>query len=121
MQRPEQEIQRTVVAHLRARAVPGVVFWHTPNGIHIPGRRGYIQGAIAKGLGVRPGVSDIVALHRREFFALELKAPDGRPTEEQLHFLDDVRAAGGYGGLAEGLDQALRALEMWGLLRGVAA
>lgn len=118
--RPEQVIHRAVAEHLRTRSAPGVVWWHTPNGAYYGARsQKAIQGAVMKSLGVRAGVSDIVALHDGKFFALELKAPGGRPTEEQLHFHDDVRAAGGYVCLAEGIDQALRALEMWGLLRGV--
>jgi hypothetical protein len=121
MQRPEQDLQKTVVQHMRQRGVPGVVFWHTPNGARMRGRRGHVQGAIAKGMGVRAGVSDIVAFHDSKFFALELKAPGGRPTEEQLRFIDDVRANGGFTCVAEGLDEALRALEMWGLVRGVVA
>lgn len=121
MKRPEQIIHKAVAHHLRQRAVPGLMWWHTPNGARMPGRRGHVQGAIAKGLGVRAGVSDILALHEGKFFALELKAPGGRPTEEQLRFIGDVRANGGFTCVAEGLDQALRALEMWGLVRGVTA
>lgn len=121
MQRPEQDIQKTVVQHLRQRGVPGLVFWHTPNGARMRGRRGHIQGAIAKGMGVRAGVSDIVAFHCEKFFALELKAPGGRPTEDQIEFIAEVRANGGFTCIAEGLDQALRTLEMWGLVRGVEA
>lgn len=125
IERPEQAIHKAVVSHLRQRSMPGVVFWHTPNGAMLGGKRNRkgvsIQGAIMKGLGVRAGVSDIVAVHDGKFFALELKAPGGRPTEAQLQFLADVDKAGGFTGIAEGIDEAMRALEGWGLLRGVAA
>lgn len=121
MKRVEQQIHKAVADHLRQRGVPGLLFWHTPNGARITGRRGHIQGAIARGLGVRAGVSDILAFHDAKFFALELKAPGGRPTEDQLKFHDEVRANGGYVCMAEGIDEALRALELWGLLRGAAA
>ncbi len=121
MKRPEQLIHKAVADHLRQRGAPGMLFWHTPNGARMPGRRGHVQGAIAKGLGVRAGVSDILALHNGKFFAMELKAPGGRPTEEQLRFIDEVRANGGYTCVAEGLDSALRTLEAWGLVRGQAA
>lgn len=97
--------------------MPGVVWFHVPNGAKL----GAIQGAKFKRYGLRPGVSDILALHNREFFALELKAPKGRATESQLAFLDDVRAAGGHGCVAEGLDEAISILETWGLLKGKAA
>lgn len=121
MQRAEQEIHKAVAAHLRARSAIGLVWWHTPNGARVPGRRGHIQGAIAKGLGVRAGVSDILALHRGKFYALELKAPGGRPTPDQLTFGHEVREQGGFFSIATGLDDALRTLEFWGLLRGTVA
>jgi hypothetical protein len=41
-QRPEQIVHRAVVAHLKARAVPGLVFLHPANG----GARSAIEGAI---------------------------------------------------------------------------
>lgn len=121
VQRPEQELHKSVAQHLRQRGAPGVLWWHTNNNVWTPGRRGRIQGGIAKGMGVKSGVSDIVALHRGAFYALELKAEGGRPTEDQLAFIDGVRANGGHGCVVEGLDAALRTLESWGLLRGTTA
>jgi hypothetical protein len=115
--RAEDSIQRTVCEHLRMRGSPGVVWWHTPNG----GKRNRIEAAVMKSLGVRAGVSDIIAVHEGTAFALELKADGARPTEAQLQFIDDFRAAGGDAGVAEGLDQALRVLETWKPLRGVAS
>ena len=115
--RPEDSIQRAVCQHLWTRGSPGLVWFCVPNG----GKRNRIEAAIMKGLGVRAGVSDLIAVHEGSAFALELKADGGRPTEAQLQFIDDFRAAGGYAALAEGLDQALRTLEAWKLLRGVAS
>jgi hypothetical protein len=115
--RPEQQIHRAVVQHLRQRSVPGVVFIHVPNG----GKRKPIEAAIFKGLGVRAGTSDLLLWHNRKSFALELKAEGGRATEDQRQFLADMEKAGAFTCLAEGLDPALAALEKWGLLRGVAA
>jgi hypothetical protein len=59
--------------------------------------------------------------HDGKSFALELKAEGGRATESQLKFLSDMKNAGAFTCLAEGLDRALKVLESWGLLRGVAA
>ena len=77
-----------------------------------------IQALRAKGLGVQPGVSDLILLHRGRFFALELKAPGGRPTQAQMEFVTNVYAAGGCSCIAVGLDAALLVLKKWGLLRG---
>lgn len=115
--RPEDTIQRAVVAHLRQRGAPGLVFVHVPNG----GKRKPIEAAIFKGLGVRAGASDLLLWHAGKSFALELKTEEGRPTESQLEFLADMERAGAFTCLCHGLDPALRVLEGWGLLRGVAA
>jgi hypothetical protein len=119
---PEDSIQKAVCDHLRARAAPGVLWFHVPNGAKLGGARNAkgiaIQGARLKGLGVRPGVSDLILVHRGRAFALELKAPSGRATEQQMQFVSDFNAAGGFGTIASGLDEALRILEVWGLVRG---
>lgn len=118
----EDRIQRAVANHLRHRAAPGVVWFHVPNGAQLGGkknREGFpIQAARLKGLGVRPGVSDIIAIHDGKIFALELKAPKGVTSEAQLKFIADVNAAGGYTCVAVGLHAAIKCLEAWGLLRG---
>jgi hypothetical protein len=120
MQRPEQTIHKAVADHLRQRGVAGLVWWHTNNNVARRGRQAAIQGAIAKGLGVRAGVSDIIAVHDGRIFALELKAPGGRPTEAQLEFIADMNRAGAFTCVAEGVDAAIRTIEAWGLVRGAA-
>ena len=125
-QKPEDAIQIAVADQLRARAKPGVVWWHTPNGARLGGKfvkakngKSFpLQGARLKKFGVRAGVSDILAFFNGEMFCLELKAPDGRPTEGQLEFLSDMKEQGAYGCVAEGLNEAIAVLEAWGLLRG---
>lgn len=110
-----------VVAHLQQRGVRGLVYWHTPNNVHGSRRRDYVAGAIHKAMGARAGVSDLIAVHAGRIYALELKAPGGRPSEAQLEFINDMERAGAFTCIAEGLDQALRVLEQWQLLRGKAA
>jgi hypothetical protein len=115
-QQPEAALQRAVCKHLEARAVRGLVWWHCPNG----GVRSPIEAAILKGLGVRAGVSDLNLLHDGRFYALELKAPKGKLTEQQNEFLLSVERAGGLAAWVDDLDEAIKVLEFWGLLRGVA-
>jgi len=123
-QRPEDAIQKAIFEHLAARAVPGVVAWHTPLG----GFRKPAEAAILKGLGTKAGVSDVLAVRPSlcpccgfgplpMIHALELKAR-GRATDAQMEFIHNIRAAGGYGVVAFGLDEALRCLEAWNLLKG---
>lgn len=119
---PEAELQRSIVQHLKLRAVPNLVYWHTPNGAYLGGRRNKrgiaIQGSILKSLGVRAGVADILCLHQGKLFNLELKAPGGSSTEAQIAWRDDVNRAGGFAAEAVGIDAALRTLETWKLLVG---
>lgn len=112
----ELEIHRAVVKQLRALANPDAIYWHTPN----DARRSYKNASRLKSMGMRAGVSDIIAVHRGEIFGLELKADNGKPTESQLEFLDDLRRAGGHGVVAEGLDEALACLRAWNILRSAA-
>jgi hypothetical protein len=112
--RPEQIIQRAVFDHLRARAARGVFAFHVPNG----GYRKPIEAAIMKGLGVKAGVPDVVAIHKGRCYGLELKAEGGRATPKQLEAIAAMEAAGAHCCIAEGLDRALAVLEQWGILQG---
>lgn len=114
MNRPEQQIHRAVVSHLKLRGAPGVVYWHAPMGMHAGSK---VQGAIMKSLGARAGVSDLILVHDSKIFALELKADGGRATEAQLEFISDIGRAGAFTAIATGIDEALKTLETWGLLR----
>src|SRR5262245_12108697 len=115
--RPEQTIHKSVVAHLKARAVAGVVFLHPANG----GARSAIEGAILKGLGVVPGAPDLLLWHQGRSYALELKAEAGKVSESQASMLQRLEAAGVATAICHGVDAAIATLEGWQLLRGTAA
>lgn len=114
---PEQEIQRAIVQHLKLRAVPGVFWFAVPNG----GYRSPIEAAILKATGTRAGVPDLCFIHGGRSYFLELKAPGGRPTENQLECIEALNLAGAFCCIAEGLDRAIAILEQWGLLKGRAS
>jgi hypothetical protein len=120
--RPEQQIHKAIADHLRQRGATGLVWWHTANGMLAGGKRSRkgiaIQGSIMKGLGMRAGVADIIAVHQGKIFALELKADGGRASEAQKQFLTDMKNAGAEAEVAVGLDHALAVLERWQLLKG---
>jgi hypothetical protein len=115
MKRAEQQIHVAVVEHLRMRGKRGLLFWHTPQGAHYSSR---VQGKIMHGLGVLAGVSDLLLMRAGRFYALELKAPKGKPTDAQLAFLKAFWENGGHAEYADSLDGAIATLETWGLLRG---
>lgn len=113
-QRPEDAIQRAVFQHLRARGAPGVFAFHVPNG----GKRKPVEAAIFKSLGVQAGVPDIILIRAGHAYALELKAPGGRLSPNQIETHEKLRSAGVDPYVAYGLDDALGWLEKFSFLRG---
>jgi hypothetical protein len=112
--RPEDAIQRAVFEHLTVRGASDVFAFHPANG----GWRSRIEAAILKGLGVRPGVPDVIAIKAGQAYAIELKAPGGRMTEAQREAHAALRAAGAAVVVAYGLDDAIDHLERWKLVSG---
>jgi len=111
----EAAIQRAVCQHLAVRPVPGLVWFHPANG----GARLPVEAARFVGLGVKPGVADLILLHDAKFHALEIKRDrKSRVSPAQRQFIAAVRAAGGLAEIGFGLNDCLYKLEAWGLLRG---
>ncbi len=113
MNRPEQAIQQAVVAHLRARAEPGVFFWSTPN----EGKRGFVAAAALKASGLTAGIPDLLILKDGNLYAIEFKAPGGILRPSQRMVLDRMRACGAMAVVAFSIDEALVTLEFWGILK----
>lgn len=61
--------------------------------------------------GAEKGTSDIIALYRKNFLAIEVKMPDKKPTPEQRAFLDKVWECGGIGLVAYSADDVLVTLD----------
>jgi len=115
-QRPEDAIQRTVFAHFAVRGARDTYFFAVPNG----GYRSPVEAKIMKGLGVHAGTPDIVIIRDGHTYCIELKAPGGKLTAAQKEAHAALRAAGAAVACAYGLDEAIKTLEQWGLLRGKA-
>lgn len=117
MKRPEQEIQKAVLVHLKVRGVPSILYFHVPSG----GYRRPIEAAIFTSLGAIPGIPDLIIIKAGHCFALELKAEGGRLSDNQNVVLAKLKDCGATCAVAFGLDAALAQLEMWKLLRGIAS
>jgi hypothetical protein len=113
----EQTIHRALWQHIEARLVPGAFAFHVPNG----GARSRIEASIFAGLGVVPGVPDLIVIRNGQTYGLELKADRGRLSSAQAACHARLEAAGATVAVARGLDEAVRQMEAWGLLRGRAA
>jgi hypothetical protein len=110
----ETQLQRAVIAHLRARAAADTFFFHCPNG----GYRRRTEAAIFKGLGTVPGIPDLLVIRSGRVFALELKTTKGKLSDAQVRVADAMRRAGADADVVFGLDAAIAWLEARGILRG---
>lgn len=111
----EDEIHLALCEHIRLRGKSNLLWWHTPNG----GKRSKREGAKFKKMGVLAGVHDFIFVeYGPKIYTLELKAEDGRPSEEQMTFGSRLNAKGGFSCIVTGLDRAIRVLETWGLVEG---
>ncbi|MBU1785252.1 MAG: VRR-NUC domain-containing protein [Candidatus Omnitrophica bacterium] len=63
--------------------------------------------------GLCPGSADLIGIIKPSgrLIALEIKTPRGRPSKEQLLFLQLVRSMGGFGAVVHSVEEAFNALE----------
>ena len=110
---PTEEEEQTVLfswAALMEGRLPGLKWMHhIPNG----GKRNKAEAARFKAAGVRAGVSDVFLPCPRGVYHglyIEMKAKDGRPTEEQEKFIADMRARGYRAEVCYGAEEAERVI-----------
>lgn len=111
MKRPEDALQRQLAAYLDLALPYDACWFAVPNG----GARAKKEAAILAGLGVKAGAPDIVVFWSGRAFAIELKAPRGRVSEDQEAMHQALRRAGVAVTVARSLDEALRWLASWGV------
>jgi hypothetical protein len=107
---PEADLQRAVVQALRFALPPTAILHHCANEVTEPGPRGARRQAILVGMGVHPGVADLMVMSEGRVLFLELKAPKGRLRPNQAAFRDAVLAQGFGWALVRSLEDALGAL-----------
>jgi hypothetical protein len=110
---PEAQLQRALVEHLRWCARSDVWFCHLANG----GARSPVEGAILKGLGVRPGAPDLLIVRAGQALFIECKAPGRRLSPAQVECHAALRRAGATVETSDNIDQALAFLRRLGALR----
>ena len=113
--RVEQQIQIASVRLFDLDLAAGWRFFHVPNG----GGRTKAEAAILKGMGVKPGVADVLFLSPLGLvYMLEFKAPGKTQRREQDEWENWCGSAGVPYRIAESVDDALRIATEWGALRG---
>ena len=108
---PEEQLQRTVVAWLRWQK-PDCVWYFVNNGA----RLSKAQAGKAIGMGVLPGVGDLVfvLLGGRVGF-IELKAEAAYLSAVQRDFSTKVQALGAWYALARSIEDVEGTLKAWGV------
>jgi hypothetical protein len=100
MATPEGKVKTAIMKYLRARG--HFVFVHSSVGIIKPNGMRITVGM--------KGVADIIGLRQGgQFMAIEVKSRYGRPTPEQLVFLENVRDLGGIGIIAKSIQDCVDA------------
>ncbi|MEM1346156.1 MAG: VRR-NUC domain-containing protein [Pseudomonadota bacterium] len=108
----EDVVHRSILSHL-GQTLTGATFgpWHTPNGGQRPG----IVGPKMRGLGVMPGIPDLLLLHDGGTFGLEIKRPGKNATPQQAALHEQMRAAGALIEVVRSIEEAQAALTKWGI------
>lgn len=107
---PEQVLQRAVCELLELSL--GGVAWYS----HFPaGGGGKVRGQILKGLGLKPGVPDILLVDGSRCFWLELKSKRGQLSQAQRECHDALKRAGCPVAVIKSIDELLPTLRRFGI------
>lgn len=106
----EQRLQRQVAEYLSWSLIPPAWFTSFP-----AGGGGELRGKIAKGMGLKAGVADLLIIDRGRPFWIELKSPRGTLSEAQRRTADALIAAGCRWTVARSFDDVRGALWGWGI------
>jgi len=82
------------------------LFFHCPNG----GKRNAKEAAKLKGMGVLPGVPDLLLIHNKTLYGIELKAEKGKVSEHQNNINNIWRSNGINTYICYGFDDAIKTL-----------
>lgn len=102
-----------IVEALQRFGVPGLVFWHCPNGA----KRGAISAARLRAMGMLAGVPDLALSWPGHMAFMEIKSGKGKIAQEQIAFLDAMRSHGHYTAVVRSLEEAISTLSAWGAIK----
>jgi len=108
----EGPIQKAILAYIAVR-LPSALVHHSPNETNMRGRQAQRMVSDAKELGMRPGWPDIEILWQRHFWTMEVKAPGGYPTENQIETGRLIVEQGGKWAVVRSVEDAKDAIHGW--------
>ena len=102
----EKQIETSILHYLKLK---GIFAWkNDTTGIYSEKRGAFIKRHSKFHM---TGQSDILGIYQGKLLAIEVKAPKGRPTENQLQFLSRVKEEGGIAFIARSVDEVMNALK----------
>ncbi len=111
MKRPEELLQRSVVAYLLVTK-PQCLWYHPPNG----GGRSRAEAGIFKAMGTKAGVPDLaIVLPEGQAAFIELKAEGRRLSPAQIQFRATAEGLGAQYAVCYSIDEVKDALTAWGV------
>ncbi len=90
-------------------ALQKIFAWvNTSTGIYDPTR-----GCFRKlnGRGQRKGTSDVLGIYKGRPLAIEIKRPGGKPTDDQVRFIEDFKTHGGIAFVATSIEDVIKHLQ----------
>lgn len=121
----ESQIQQNICTFLSLIAhQTGLVFFSVPNEGIMSVLMGFKVDKITcikivehfKKMGLLPGTSDIVIIHKGLAYCLEVKTDTGKQSKDQKLFERNVIAAGGKYEIVHSLYEAEKQVKEWGIL-----
>lgn len=117
--RPRQDREGPVhrsILQLLDLSLPGdAIYHHSPNELDMAGAEAAKQIAKARKLGTKAGWPDIEIIWQGRAYFLEIKAEKGRQAEAQRDMAAALIRAGACYEIARSVDDAMAALEKWGV------
>jgi hypothetical protein len=110
MNRPEQNLQIQVVDFLRIALSPPATFFSVPNG----GYRTPREASLMKATGQRAGVPDLWIMWPGNLGGIELKAPKGVLSEDQMLWREITEANLHRWAVCRSVNEVVATLEDWG-------
>ncbi len=109
----EKMIETSILDYLRL--LPRCRVWKNQTvGIYNPTTKAYMK---LKGVHSGKGSPDIIGVIDGKFIGIEVKKPVGSQiSQEQIHFINDIRKAGGIAFFANSLEQVILQLKNYKLI-----
>lgn len=108
--KPEERLHRDIAVYLAATLGGNAWFSTFPSG-----GGGRIRGAILRGMGLKPGVPDVLVIDGGRAYWFEIKSAKGRVSVEQRACHDALALARCPTAIVRSLDEVERSLLRWGV------